>query len=324
MSPDLTVIIVTYNSAAVLPRCLQSVANSLESAEIIVVDNGSSDDTVRWASAQPGVRILEGHGNVGYGAAANLGAAAANRELLLIMNPDVTVARVDLGELDRLTRAPNVGLRACRRIGRRGTRGVIFSAWSWPTEMNWWMFSWFLLPNGLPMPRPRPRAGQPRWINGSAFVSRRREFVALGGFDERFFLYVEDFALSGEYRSRGLPVTTTDAIFVAHTAGTSSPRAEEGMIAYALLGLIEVAAHMEGEPGATRAAERTLRWLRRLSQTGRALRRWPVLGRRASKKARSAEGVRRRLEELAGAEATHTYPAARRAVALTAARSARP
>jgi GT2 family glycosyltransferase len=291
MLPSVSVIVVTYNSSAVLADCLSSISRHLISPEIVVVDNGSSDDTVDIATSHPGTRVVEGQVNIGFGAGVNVGAKAATQPLLLVMNPDATVLAVNGASFESLTDAPTVGVRACRRDGPRRDRYPIFPAWSWRAELNWWMFAWFVLPKELSMRRPRARAGRARWISGAAFVVRREEFLSLGGFDERFFLYLEDFDLSRSYRMHGLPVETTDAFVVSHAHAQSSPRDENLMIAYVLLGLIEYAAKVDQVRGAQSAASRCIRLLRGIAKTGRALRAFPIVGARAEKKRVSAEGV---------------------------------
>jgi GT2 family glycosyltransferase len=293
-APAISVVLVTYNSAAALRRCLASLAIGLSAAEVIVVDNGSDDDSLAVAAAHPGVRLISGHGNVGFGSAVNLGAASATADLLLVLNPDAIVVHVDVAELRALQAAPVLGLLACRQVGRSLGQHAVFPAWGWRTELAWWMFAWFLLPRELAQPRPRPRPGQPRWINGSAFVARRAELLAVGGFDESFFLYFEDFDLSRTYRLAGLPIGETGAVAVDHTHAQSSPREEERMIAYAILGLVESAAKAgEGEPVAARALA-LLGWI---AAIGRWLGPLPVAGPRARRKARSADTVRRLLAE---------------------------
>jgi N-acetylglucosaminyl-diphospho-decaprenol L-rhamnosyltransferase len=284
-----SVIIVSYNSAAALRRCLGSLATHLSAAEVIVVDNGSEDDSLAVATSHPGVRVISGHGNVGFGSAVNIGAAAAAADLLLVLNPDAIVVHVDAAGLRALAAAPVLGLRACRQAG--GCRGqhALFAAWGWRRELSWWMFAWFLLPRRLPQPRPRPRGGQRRWINGSAFVARRGEFIAVGGFDESFFLYLEDFDLSRAYRLAGLPIEETGAVAVDHTHAQSSPRNEERMIAYAILGLVETAAKAGEGPA---AAARALVLLEQIASVGRKLGWLPIIGLRARRKALSADTVR--------------------------------
>ena len=84
-SSGVSVIVVAYNSALVMPRCLGALSEHLPDAEIVVVDNGSRDNTVALVESRPTVRLVTGHGNVGFGAGVNLGARAASRRLLMVL-----------------------------------------------------------------------------------------------------------------------------------------------------------------------------------------------------------------------------------------------
>src|SRR4051812_49380736 len=88
----LSVVVVTYNSGAAMAASLPSLAAQLGPAhELIVVDNGSSDDTLRVVrELAPAATVLETGHNAGFAAGANAGAAAASGDLLLFLNPDAT------------------------------------------------------------------------------------------------------------------------------------------------------------------------------------------------------------------------------------------
>jgi len=189
----LSVIVVTYNSAAVLPECLNSLSKHLPDAEVVIVDNGSQDATVDLADRGPLVRLVAGHGNVGFGAAVNRGAQAAAGSLLLVLNPDAAVVAVDHSELKTLSGDPITGLVGCRARGTGMDRYLISNSWDWKAELFWLLGQHFLVPRELTLRRPRltfKRRSQ--WIAGAAFVVRRSEFLEAGGFDDTFFLYFED------------------------------------------------------------------------------------------------------------------------------------
>ena len=96
--PAISIVIVSYNSGHILGECLSRLPDS---AEIIVVDNASSDNSARVAGNYP-VRLLTLPQNVGYGCACNRGAEAASGDFILFMNPDV---RLESGSIDRLAEA---------------------------------------------------------------------------------------------------------------------------------------------------------------------------------------------------------------------------
>ena len=107
---DVLVVVVAYNSEAVLADCLGSLAAQLPGAEVLVVDNGSTDRTLEIAGRWPDVRVIAGHGNVGFGGGVDRGAAAATRELLLVVNPDAAVVAADAAALERLSRDEPIGV----------------------------------------------------------------------------------------------------------------------------------------------------------------------------------------------------------------------
>ena len=289
----LSVIVVTYNSAAVLPECLNSLSKHLPDAEVVIVDNGSQDATVDLADRGPLVRLVAGHGNVGFGAAVNRGAQAAAGSLLLVLNPDAAVVAVDHSELKTLSGDPITGLVGCRARGTGMDRYLISNSWDWKAELFWLLGQHFLVPRELTLRRPRltfKRRSQ--WIAGAAFVVRRSEFLEAGGFDDTFFLYFEDVDLSRTYNHRRLPIRTTDAFTVSHIGQGSSPRDEDTMTSFALLSLIQYVDKWEGSGAARDAATWCLRLLRMVEATGTAFESVPVLGPRAAKKRDSAAVVR--------------------------------
>jgi N-acetylglucosaminyl-diphospho-decaprenol L-rhamnosyltransferase len=297
----LSVIVVTYNSAAVLEQCLDSIAAHLPGAEVVVVDNGSRDDTIALARRRPEVRVVAGHGNVGFGAGVNRGAQAAGRGLLLVLNPDASLVAVDPAQCDRLRGAPHTGVVGCRvRQADGAAHDQRLVAWGWRAELYWALFQYFLVPREVAIPRPRlARPGSGRWIAGAGFVVDRDEFLEAGGFDETLFLYYEDFELCRRYRARGWPIRTSGALTIEHAGQRSSPRNERTMSAYALMSLIQYVDKWEGAEAARTAARRCLRLLRAVERIGAALRCAPVVGARAAKKRDEAREVRAAIAAIA-------------------------
>jgi GT2 family glycosyltransferase len=106
-------------------------------------------------------------------------------------------------------------------------------------------------------PRPRYvlRAGPGRslyTVGGAAFVVSTEEFHALGGFDERFFMYYEDTDLSERYRRAGYRLQASSALVARHHQGTSAPAARLNALAF--LGWLEYLEKWHGHATAARAA----------------------------------------------------------------------
>ncbi|HTO89823.1 MAG TPA: glycosyltransferase family 2 protein [Candidatus Sulfotelmatobacter sp.] len=199
----ISVVLVTHESIAVLDDCLGHVIPELRSngAELIVVDNDSRDGSgPRVAALWPPAALIRNSRNRGFAAACNQGAAAASGEWLVLLNPDVNVDAGALGEL-RATllansdagfvagrlRSPDGRFQAsCRRFPTAGnliqSRGSVLSRWR---------------RTGVPYTLPDANHVVSVPAVACAFVMIRRAlFQSLGGFDERFFLFMEDTDLS--------------------------------------------------------------------------------------------------------------------------------
>lgn len=282
----LSVVLVAYNSASVLPETVRSLRTHLPDAEIVVVDNGSTDDTVAVAE-RGGARVVSGHGNVGFGAGVNIGVASATRPYVLVLNPDAPIGDADHEALNAACgRVPFGVLAAYERDGEE-THALLRASYPWRAELLWSLAAWFLVPAELELPKPRwPRRGDR--FSGAAFIVARDEFLELGGFDERLFLYHEDEELSERYSAAALPVRASDALIVEHEQGTSSPRNHELILAWQLLSFVQHVAGRDGPREATIAATWIRRGLHAIVALGSALRRVPVVGGRAADKSASA------------------------------------
>ena len=194
--PLISLIIVTYNSAALLPRCLAAIAaTSYPNYEVLIIDNASSDGTPQLvAEHYPHVRLLANSENLGFGRACNQGARVANGELLVFLNPDVIVAPGWLGIL-------------ARHMAEQPQAGII-------------------CPQTLYSYQSPPHATRPvadtAAVPGCAMLVRRAAWQQLGGFDERYFLYWEDTDLCWRAWLLGWRVLEDFEAYVYHERGGSA------------------------------------------------------------------------------------------------------
>jgi len=306
----ISVVVVTYDSAACVGRCIASVQDALPHAEIVVVDNGSRDETVNAVrAAAPRARVIEGNENVGFGRACNTGAEAARGSQVLFLNPDVVVTAVHHDQLDQLVATRPFGLVAPDLEGEVDRRRA----------ENSWTRDFFAHTLETFRPREWRRPGGRHsanyaWVSGAMLLVSREEFLELGGFDPRFFLYYEDRDLSRRYRNANLPLRTTEAISGRHAPGTSSASdgLRAGPMAWSLLGWIQYICIHDGERTAWRAARATLTTLRVLRLAAHALASLPWA--RARRKARQLDEVLRVLTEHASGDDTGFCPDALRLV----------
>ncbi len=188
--PQASIIVVNYNGRATIAACLDSILATLDgAAEVIVVDNGSTDGSAEIVAAYPAVTLRRA-GNLGFGGGNNLGAAGARGEYLVFVNPDATVTPGWWQALAAALADETVGL-ATSRILLAGDPERL------NTAGNDVHLSGLTLCRGM----GRPAAGydQPAAVgavSGAAFAMRRSLFEALGGFDAGYFMYMEETDLS--------------------------------------------------------------------------------------------------------------------------------
>lgn len=233
-------IIVTYRTGPALARCLASVRAATGVNEIILVDNGNDDAEIRAmdaASTDPRVRIIRGHGNVGFATACNLGAAQARAEVLVFVNPDVTLAA---DAIDKLTQALNAApppaivggdLRDASGRTERGARRERLTLWRALVSFTGLSRLERLFPafrdfnrHCDPLPAEPVRTGA---VSGALLCIRGADFAALGGFDEGYFLHVEDVDFCRRAEEAGWPVLFVPGPHGAHAGATSAAPAAE-------------------------------------------------------------------------------------------------
>jgi N-acetylglucosaminyl-diphospho-decaprenol L-rhamnosyltransferase len=225
------VVVVSYRSAADLAACLGSVlAQEPAPASVTVVDNGSDDGSVGVATAHGGVDVIALDRNIGFAAAANRGVAAGSAPSVLVLNPDAVLAPGALAAL-RAALAADPGLAAVTASISDPDGSPYPSARRFPS-----------LPTAaahavLGLVRPANRWSrsylnptEPDWIAGTAFLARRAALEAVGGFDERYFMYVEDVDLCWRWRQGGWRVGVARDAAVTHRIGGSTESVPYRMI----------------------------------------------------------------------------------------------
>ncbi len=199
----LSIIIVNYKSRGLLKQCLRGLydAKLAMDFEVIVVENCVGDGCDRMIKEFfPSVRVVMAKTNNGFGAGNNLGFAAATGKFFLVLTPDVAVFPGVVEALKQyLVDHPHVGIVAPRLINPDGS--VQVSAYRFP---SFWMALFRRTPFGkMPAGRRLLRkylmsewnhqdTRPVGWVLGACFLTRREVMTSLQGFDEKFFLYVED------------------------------------------------------------------------------------------------------------------------------------
>lgn len=190
-----SVIIVTYNHREYIENCIKSVLLN-DPLEVIVVDNGSTDGTVDIIRSFGEVRLISGHGNVGYGAANNIGVEVARGDYVVILNPDTIVTERWLEELlkpletgNKVVTTPKFFLFDGSKINGAGLV-VHFTGLSFLRGLN-------------ADPGEFSKKEQVNGIAGECFAMRRDDYLK---FDENILTYNEDGELSWRLRAEGFKI----------------------------------------------------------------------------------------------------------------------
>ncbi len=213
-----TVVIPNWNGRRWLPGCLESLARQEQPpARVIVVDNGSSDDSLAYLrETHPAVDVLPLATNTGFAGAANAGLRAARTPFVALINTDVELDPDWVGRMaNALARDPAAASVACKMLDLADPTRVYDAGDILRRDGACEQRGRF---------RPdRPEFGYPSEIFGAcagAALYRREAVLALGGFDEHYFAYLEDVDLALRLRLAGWSCRYEPA--VARHAGEGS------------------------------------------------------------------------------------------------------
>lgn len=232
----LVVVTVTYSPGPHLDRFLASLALATDRpVKVIMADNGSTDGAPEQAAEQyPDVHLLHTGSNLGYGRAVNRGAAQISdtecAEFFIVANPDVQWgpgsidALLDAarrwpraGALGPLIRDPDGSVYPSARhqpsLVRGGMHAVVGPFW----KNNPWTAAYR-------QDREQPSEREVGWLSGSCLLMRRAAFDAVGGFDERYFMYMEDVDLGDRIGRSGWQNVYVPSAEVLHHKGHSTGR----------------------------------------------------------------------------------------------------
>ena len=200
---DLSVIILNWNTQALLEKCLESLVcgQSEIALEVIVVDNASEDDSRTMVRDQfPQVKLICNPKNLGFGAGNNVALPAATGRYVMFLNSDTVVMAGAMALLVRYADAhPDIGILGPKLLNGDGS--LQYSCRSYPNLATGFFRN---TPLGRLFPKNRFNTDYllkdydhvaPRdvdWVSGAALMIRGSLLERIGGFDEDFFMYCED------------------------------------------------------------------------------------------------------------------------------------
>jgi glycosyltransferase involved in cell wall biosynthesis/GT2 family glycosyltransferase len=211
---DAEVLVVAYNSASLLPALFAALPPG---QAVTVVDNASADESADVAERH-GATVLRGAVNAGFAAACNRAARHSRAEVLVFLNPDAVITGPDLARLLAAFDDPTVAVAAPVLRSPDGHAQQV--RWPYPSAGGAWQ-------EALGLHRLRAGGGVGEsFVVGACFAVRRAAFEAVGGFDERFWLYGEEADLCFRLEQRGWRIVTVTGAEARHVG-----RASEGSVA---------------------------------------------------------------------------------------------
>jgi GT2 family glycosyltransferase len=235
---SLSLVIVNYNTVEDLRKCLNTLEEKLGRRETVVVDNGSSDgsremvlDEYRW------VRLVDNPGNPGYASACNKGLAAVTQPYALILNSDVEFVEDGLDEvIEYLDAHPDVGALGPVVLNSDGSAQMSCRRFPSMKENIIHGFLGDFWPDN-PLTRSyqmkdmnREEECEADWVSGAAMFLRRSAAEEVGGFDESYFMYVEDVDICWRLRQAGYRVFYHPAFRLIHHIGRTSSQQSVRML----------------------------------------------------------------------------------------------
>lgn len=231
--PDISIAIVNWNTAELVLGCLSSLFDQKWEAsfEVILVDNGSTDNSVGKVSSQfPQVKLIINNENVGFAKANNQALARAQGRFLLLLNSDTLVLP---GALDKMVgfmdRNPEAGIVGCKLLNSDGSvqascstfpnlRTALFRAlyldklfprnsWTGANRMSYWNYN---------------STREVEVVQGSCMLVRREVLDQVGALDEHFFMYSEETDWCYRARQHGWKIYFTPEAEIIHYGAKSS------------------------------------------------------------------------------------------------------
>lgn len=234
--------IVSWNTADLLDACLDSLPAALKGidAEVVVVDNDSSDGSADVARRHPGVTVIQNSANVGYAAAMNQALrgvdGAVTPDALIALNPDTVVPPTGLTRLvEALQSDASVGLVVPKLVNPDGSTqhsvyrfpspavstlaGMVPVRWQTGRLADrWWLEA------GASHDRP----SDVDWAIGAVHVIRASAVDSESPYNERWFMYVEDLELCWQLSQKGWRRRLEPSVAIVHVGNASGAQAWGG------------------------------------------------------------------------------------------------
>ena len=242
---DISVVIVSFNTKALLGACLKSLfaqAGRL-TMEVVVIDNASTDGSIEMMTKEfPQVTLIVNRENVGFAKANNQALRQVTGRYLLLLNSDTVVLdQAVLKMVNWMDAHPKTGIATCQLLNKDGS--IQPSGGYFPTLDR--VLAWMVFLDDLPFIGPKLTSFHPHppqflgagsfytkehyqdWVTGAFLLMRRDVFSEVGLLDEAFFMYVEEMEYCYRAKKAGFAVAYVPSAHIIHYGGASSGQASK-------------------------------------------------------------------------------------------------
>jgi GT2 family glycosyltransferase len=220
----LSIVIVTWNTAKITQKCVQTINKFLKDPEIIIVDNGSQDNTIDLLSKEKNVKIIKNNSNLGFSKANNIGLKHVSNEDLLFMNSDMELIDNSINSLlEYFKNNDNIGIIGPKFLNPDLTPQA--SVFPRQTALNAFKEFWLNQKNTYSKYIPSIKDPIKVWaISGGCILTRKSFFESIGGWNEKYFFYFEDMDLCRKINKIGKDVIFYPQCQIIHRHGASGTK----------------------------------------------------------------------------------------------------
>jgi N-acetylglucosaminyl-diphospho-decaprenol L-rhamnosyltransferase len=239
---DLSIIIVNFHHSHMLGDCLESINRTIQKThfETILVDNSNKDKGLEAIlKLYPKTLLINNLKNVGFARANNQGAKIANGDFLLFINPDTTLTEGAVESMLNYIRSdPSIGILGPKVLNPDQT--IQYSCRKFPTVwsglFNRYSLTTRFFPNNrysrdyLMLDYDHNTIRSVDWVSGCCMMAPNSTFKKANGFDENYFLFIEDVDLCQIIKKKGLRVVYFPDAKIFHKISSSNSRLTSQLI----------------------------------------------------------------------------------------------
>lgn len=221
---NLSIIIVTWNTALITKECVESINKYFKDLEIIVVDNGSTDNTVELLSKYQNVIVVKNGSNLGFSKANNIGLKYATKDYLLFLNSDMKLIDKSLEKMYfYLVKNANIGVIGPKLLNPDLTpQASVFPRQNIGNAIKEFYLG---VKNSYSKYLPDGNDPQKVWsISGGCLMTKKTFFESIGSWNEKYFFYFEDMDLCRKVNKVGKDVFYYPLSQIIHHHGASGTK----------------------------------------------------------------------------------------------------